>query len=152
MRLYLLSMASQLDLPLCQELRKIATPFVSYVEHLLRVSRTCLVRVDRNRYSVSAQWVGQIVSVRMSADTVTVVAENHVVAEHQRCFLRDQFICNPWHYLSVLEKKPGALRHGAPLKTGRYPKPLRKFVHNSIDKDRVTGTLWLFYCYLEKPG
>lgn len=107
-------------------LRKITTPFVSYVEHLLRVSRTCLVRVDRNRYSVPAQWVGQVVSVRISADTVTIVAENHVVAEHQRCFGRDQFICNPWHYLSVLEKKPGALRHGAPFKDWALPEAIEK--------------------------
>ncbi|RLA01594.1 MAG: IS21 family transposase, partial [Gammaproteobacteria bacterium] len=107
-------------------LRKITTPFVSYIEDLLRVSKTCLIRTDRNRYSVPAKWVGQIVSVRMSADSVTVVAENNVIAVHQRCFLRDQFICNPWHYLSVLEKKPGALRHGAPFKDWELPEAIEK--------------------------
>ena len=107
-------------------LRKITTPFVSYIEDLLRVSKTCLVRADRNRYSVPARWVGQIVSVRMSAVLVTVVAENNVIAVHQRCFLRDQFICNPWHYLSVLEKKPGALRHGVPFKDWVLPEAIEK--------------------------
>lgn len=107
-------------------LRQISTPFVSYVEHLLRVSRTCLVHVDRNRYSVPALWVGQVVSVRMSAESVTVVAEGQVVAEHPRCFARDQIICNPWHYLSVLEKKPGSLRHGAPFKDWALPEAVEK--------------------------
>ena len=107
-------------------LRQITTPFVSYVEHLLRVSRVCLVNVDRNRYSVPAEWVGQVVSVRMSADTVTIVAEQEVIAAHQRCFERDQFICNPWHYLSVLEKKPGALRHGSPFKDWALPDAIEK--------------------------
>jgi hypothetical protein len=30
-------------------------------------------------------------------------------------------ICDPWHYLPVLEKKPGALRHGAPFVTWDLP-------------------------------
>ncbi|GAC1485165.1 MAG: hypothetical protein NVS2B11_10950 [Acetobacteraceae bacterium] len=25
---------------------------------------------------------------------------------------RDQLICDPWHYLPILERKPGALRNG----------------------------------------
>lgn len=107
-------------------LRKITTPFLSYIETLLRVSKTCLIRTDRNRYSVPAKWVGQVVSVRMSAERVTIVANNNIIAEHQRCFLRDQFICNPWHYLSVLEKKPGALRHGAPFKNWALPEAIEK--------------------------
>jgi hypothetical protein len=43
------------------------------------------------------------------------VADGDIIAEHSRCFGRDKFIFNPWHYLPVLERKPGALRHGAPF-------------------------------------
>ena len=35
-------------------LRKITAPFDGYVEHMLRASSTCLVTLDRNRYSVPA--------------------------------------------------------------------------------------------------
>jgi len=31
---------------------------------------------------------------------------------------------NPWHYISVLERKPGALRSGAPFKDWELPEPL----------------------------
>jgi len=34
---------------------------------------------------------------------------------------RDKFIFNPWHYLPVLERKPGALRHGAPFQDWDLP-------------------------------
>jgi DNA replication protein DnaC len=34
---------------------------------------------------------------------------------------RDKFIFDPWHYLSVLERKPGALRHGAPFQDWDLP-------------------------------
>ena len=32
-------------------------------------------------------------------------------------------IFDPWHYLPVLQKKPGALRNGAPFKDWDLPDP-----------------------------
>lgn len=89
------------------------------MEEIRRVSQLCLIRIDRNRnrYSLPAQWANTVVSVRLTAERVTLVSEGQVIAEHPRRFGRDQLICDPWHYLSVLQKKPGALRHGAPFQT-----------------------------------
>jgi hypothetical protein len=55
------------------------------------------------------------------ATLIRIVAEGHIIAEHERCFKRDQLICDPWHYLPILEKKPGALRHGAPFQQWELP-------------------------------
>lgn len=96
-------------------LRVITTPFDGYVEDMLRVSSTCLVRLDYNRYSVPSTLAGKVVSVRRSADQVSVVYEGQVVAVHPRRFGRDQLVCDPWHYLPLLDRKPGALRHGVPF-------------------------------------
>lgn len=112
-------------------LRQISAPFAGYVEHMMRVSSTCLVRVDRNRYSVPADFAGKVVSVRLSANDLRIVAESKVIAEHERRFGRDQLICDPWHYLPVLEKKPGALRNGAPFLDWDLPTPIR------LVRDRV---------------
>lgn len=103
------------------QLRPITASFDGYVEHMLRVSSTCLVNIDRNRYSVPASFAGQAVSVRMTADQVRIVANSEVIAAHPRVFGRDQLICDPWHYLPVLDKKPGALRDGAPFVTWDLP-------------------------------
>jgi hypothetical protein len=47
-----------------------------------------------------------------------------VVADHPRNFQRDKVIYDPWHYLPVLMKKPGALRNGAPFKDWDLPAAL----------------------------
>lgn len=107
-------------------LRPITARFDGYVEQMLRVSSTCLVRVDRNRYSVPAGAAGQAVSVRTTADQVRVVADGAVIAAHSRVFGRDQLVCDPWHYLPVLEKKPGALRDGAPFVAWDLPRPIQQ--------------------------
>ena len=106
-------------------LRVIAAAFDGYVEQMMRVSSTCLVRVDRNRYSVPARFAGKAVSVRLCADRVRIVAEGQVIAEHGRWLGRDQLICDPWHYLPILEKKPGALRNGAPFQAWDLPAPIQ---------------------------
>ena len=41
------------------------------------------------------------------------------MAEHPRCYGRGETIYDPWHYVPVLARKPGALRNGARSRTGR---------------------------------
>ncbi len=106
-------------------LRQITATFDGYVEHMLRVSSTCLVVLDRNRYSVPAAFAGRAVSVRSTATLVSVVAEGAVVAQHARRFGRDQLICDPWHYLPILERKPGALRNGTPFREWDLPQSIQ---------------------------
>ena len=107
-------------------LRRITAAFDGYVEHMLRVSSTCLVVLDRNRYSVPAAFAGRAVSVRSTATEVRVVADGAVIAEHARRFGRDQLICDPWHYLPILERKPGALRNGVPFLDWDLPASIRQ--------------------------
>ena len=106
-------------------LRPVTARFDGYVEDMMRVSSTCLVRVDRNRYSVPARAAGSAVSVRKTADQICVVAQGEVIAAHPRLFGRDQLVCDPWHYLPILDKKPGALRNGAPFVAWDLPKSIQ---------------------------
>ena len=48
-----------------------------------------------------------------------------MIAAHPRRFGREQLVCDPWHYLPVLEKKPGALRNGAPFLSWDLPQPIQ---------------------------
>gem|GEM_PF-3385625 len=90
-----------------------------------------LVKVDHNRYSVPAEWANRVVSLRLTADRLRLVADGQVIAEHLRCYERNQLLCDPWHYLPILEKKPGALRHGAPFQQWDLPTSIR------IVRDRI---------------
>jgi hypothetical protein len=112
-------------------LMPVKASFDGYIEKAKRVSSLCLVSIDRNRYSVPAELANKVVSVRLTADRVSVVADGQLITEHPRSFGRDNLICDPWHYLPVLEKKPGALRHGAPFQTWDLPVPIR------IVRDRI---------------
>lgn len=116
------------------------SPFDGYQESPARVSSQLLVSFDRNRYSVNAMAAGKTVYVRAYADRVTMVMNGKVVGIHPRQLLgRDKIIYDPWHYLAVLEQKPGALRNGAPFKHWDLPDPIqevRKILQGRPDGDR----------------
>lgn len=90
--------------------------FDGYAEHECRATSTSLVRYDHHHYSIESIAAGCCVTLRAYADRIVVLHKDDVVAEHVRSFKRDGVTYDPWHYLAVLEKKPGALRDGAPFK------------------------------------
>jgi transposase len=96
-------------------------PFDGFHAVTASVSKTCLVRFDNNKYSVSASAVGRPVEVRAYADRIELRQDGRVVAEHARAFGRGGTVYDPWHYVPVLARKPGALRNGAPFKTWVLP-------------------------------
>ena len=90
------------------------------------VSKTCLVRFDNNKYSVAASAVGRPVEVHAYADRIVIRQDGRIVGEHSRSFGRGETIYDPWHYVPVLVKKPGALRNGAPFKDWVLPAALER--------------------------
>ena len=103
------------------------------------VSKTCLVRFDNNKYSVNASAVGRPVEIHAYADRIVIRQDGRVVAEHRRSYGRGVTIYDPWHYVPVLARKPGALRNGAPFKDWVLPAALervRRKLAGSDDGDR----------------
>src|SRR5688500_2908660 len=101
-------------------------PFDSYNERTCNVSSTCLINFDRNRYSVDCRYAYRAVTVRAyAARLVVAAADGKIIAEHKRYFGREKVVYDPWHYVPLLERKPGALRNGAPFKDWELPKPLQ---------------------------
>jgi len=103
-----------------QFLMPLPRPFDGFVKHTKRVSPTCLVHFERNRYSVPASYANRPVNLLVYPERVVVVAEGQWLCEHRRIIHRShdspgQTVYDWRHYLAVLQRKPGALRNGAPF-------------------------------------
>lgn len=103
-------------------LMPICAAFDGFIEHTKRVSSTCLVMFERNKYSVPASYANRLVSLRVYPAHLEFIAENQKIAGHPRVFSRDhnskgQTRYDWRHYLLVAQRKPGALRNGAPFDT-----------------------------------
>lgn len=107
-----------------EHLMPMTEPFDGYVERTSRVSSTCLVTVARNRYSVPCEWAGKLVSTRLYPTHVAVAAGDQIVARHDRLSGRNQTAYDWQHYIDLVQRKPGALRNGAPFLD--MPEPLQR--------------------------
>lgn len=110
-------------------LMPLPTAFDGFVELSKRVSPTCLITFDRNRYSVPASFANCPVSLHIYPERLVIVAEGAVICTHVRIIERSHRqpgrVIYDWrHYLAVLQRKPGALRNGAPFV--EMPKAFRK--------------------------
>jgi transposase len=123
--------------------RPFLAPFVGAFDGFHQIEAvaqaTCLINFDRNRYSVEARAARRAVQIRAYADRVVVLCDGEVVADHPRGFGRDHTVYDPWHYLPVLARKPGALRNGAPFQDWSLPPALtrlRKRLGSGDEADR----------------
>lgn len=89
--------------------------FDGFVEHSKRVSPTCLITFERNRYSIPASFANRRVSLHVYPERLVIVAEGQIVCTHDRITDRSHRksgrVIYDWrHYLAVIQRKPGALR------------------------------------------
>jgi transposase len=102
------------------QLMRMPPVFDGFIEHTKRVSPTCLIVFERNRYSVPASFANRPVSLRVYANRLVIAAEGQRIAEHERVIIRGhdrpgKTVYDWRHYLAVVQRKPGALRNGAPF-------------------------------------
>ena len=81
--------------------------FDGFVEVTKRVSSTCLIHLERNRYSVPASFANRPVSLRVYPDKLVVAAEGHVVCQHLRVIDRTHNGAKVWRTVYALASLPG---------------------------------------------
>jgi transposase len=99
--------------------------FDGYVDTTTSVNSTCQVQHDTNCYSVPYNYVGKVVTLLIYARCIKILCAGKLIAQHARSFKRHTCIYNPWHYIPLLMRKPGALRNGAPFKDFHLPAALK---------------------------
>jgi transposase len=121
------------------ELMPMPTAFDGYVERSAKVSSTCLVAVSRNRYSVPCELAGQRVSTRLYPNRIEIASDEAIVAGHVR-MANEGHICYDWqHYIALVQRKPGALRNGAPF--ADLPTPLLRLRQGLMRHDGGDKTM-----------
>jgi len=118
-------------------LMPLSRPFDGFVEQTKRVSPTCLIHLERNRYSVPASFANRPVSVRVYPERIVVAAEGQILCEHRRIIERSHNLPGrtiyDWrHYLAVIQRKPGALRNGAPF--AELPEAFRRLQYHLLKR------------------
>src|SRR3954471_6821938 len=123
------------DLMACRSLPTV--PFDPCDQRPGRVSSISLVRYCGNDYSVPTCYGHREVQVKGYVDTVVISHASQVIARHKRSYERGDFVFDPLHYLSLLERKTRALDQAAPLQGWALPAvfaELRRLLEARLEK------------------
>jgi transposase len=82
-----------------------------------KVNKFSFVMFDTNRYSVPTEYIYQDVIVKAFERRVVIIKDDKVIAEHQRSYQRYGETVNPYHFLSLLEKKARAVDHAVVMQS-----------------------------------
>lgn len=102
------------------------------------VSKCSTVFFDNNRYSVPVEYAGKGVLVKGFGAEVVISYGGTEIARHPRTFAKKQQIFNPYHYLSELYRKPGAIKNGLPFRNWHLPEVFlhyRKLLNEKYPQD-----------------
>lgn len=96
-----------------------AVPFKACIQRAARVNFHATVQYDNTRYSVPTRHAGKHSIVRVGVDTVEVIIDNEVVAQHPRSDV-GQWALKLEHFLPILARKPGLLNTGKPFVKSQF--------------------------------
>lgn len=97
------------------------TPYDACEKVSTRATSISMVRYRGNDYSVPVAYAHHEVQVRGYVGEVVIGAGTEVIARHGRSYDRADMVFDPLHFLSLLEKKTGALDQAAPLQGWDLP-------------------------------
>jgi len=93
-----------------------AAPFDACRKLAARANSLSLVRFHGNDYSVPVHCAHHPVTIKGYWDRVEICRDVESVALHRRLWGKGEVVYEPRHYLPLLDRKPGALDHGLPLR------------------------------------
>jgi hypothetical protein len=86
-----------------------------------RANSLSLVRYKTNDYSVPVAYGHRDVQVSAYVHEVVISCGTEEIARHKRSYDREDFVFDPLHYLSLIERKIGSLDQAAPLQKWDLP-------------------------------
>ena len=110
--------------------------FEAYEMTEVNVGSDLTFRYDSVKYSLPVPYVGKTVTLRVFPYEIEAWHKGELAYRHTRPFAKGENRYIPEHYLSLLEKRPRAMRNAAPLKYGVMPLELETFRSKCTAKDK----------------
>jgi transposase len=111
-------------------------PYECAARQTAKVDSSSRIRFETNAYSVPWQYVHRTVEVKAFVDRVAVVADGRVIAEHRRSYGRHGQFLKLDHYLEILRRKPGALKHFRGWRANELPERYERLLRTMLDQGR----------------
>lgn len=94
--------------------------------------------------------MGLWVRVERGIDQIAIMKEGKRIALHSRAYGKDKWVLDPFHYLELLSRKPGAFEAARPIRQWRtqWPEDLERLLNRFREKQGESQGTKEFLCVL----
>lgn len=115
----------------------------------IRVSKSCTINVRANTYSVPSRLIGCKVDARISAETITVIYQGHVIQTMRRLVGKQAASINYRHVIDSLVRKPGAFADYR-YREEMFPSSYFRFAYDMLAKQHSEAVADKMYLHILK--
>jgi hypothetical protein len=90
--------------------------FSNYELHHATINGYGLIQFQKNYYSVPEKYCSKTILLKVYSDKIEMLENGSVIAVHNRFFESGNYSLQISHYLEVLNRKPGSIRHSRLLR------------------------------------
>jgi len=90
--------------------------FSNYELHHATINGYGLIQFQKNYYSVPEKFCSKTILLKVYSDKIEMLENGSVIAVHNRFFESGNYSLQISHYLEVLNRKPGSIRHSRLLR------------------------------------
>lgn len=100
-----------------------------------KVNSYAMVHFETNRYSVPTKYVGEKVTLKITATEVEIIVSNSMITKHNRIIGKNQDSLNLDHYLELLLRKTRALDNTKVYKPQQLPQIYEEYRRQLIARN-----------------
>jgi transposase len=105
------------------------------VREAARINKFAEITHKTNRYSTPSRFAHRAATIEVFHDRVRIVVDTIVVAEHERCFGRQEAILDPVHFIDLLSFKHRAVVRAEVFRQRSFHHALRTLLSGYVEND-----------------
>jgi transposase len=105
------------------------------VRELARINKFAEITHKTNRYSTPSRFAHRAATIEIFHDRLRVVVDTVVIAEHERCYGRNEAVLDPVHFIDLLSFKHRAVVRAEVFRQRSFHHALRTLLTGYVEND-----------------
>jgi transposase len=104
-----------------------------------RINKFSEITYKTNRYSTPSRFAHRAATIEIYHDRLRIIVDTVAIAEHKRCFGRNEAVLDPVHFIDLLSFKHRAVVRAEVFRQRSFHHALRTLLHRYVENDPISA-------------